>query len=387
MIRGAFLSIFDSTFAVFTLRGSQLVNAEIWRILTHSFLERNIFLIMLSIWCLYRAFLMFETDWGTLELIKFLLIVQLISIYIYLLVRHFLIHSNYLILSSFLVAAITLLIYLLAYEYFFFYYMDIIGLASACAGILVAIKQVSVGSFLYLFPISKQIIINILKLALFLVVYLPDSILFTTPVGRIKNGHLPILSTFISVIFVLIGLLRGIVILQIIFGIQISWTYLRFFQIHEPNEPKGDLSEHFCWYTFRKLFPSKVQPLMNIFSCAIFGLLVRLQLCKPFVRHIDIAHLDHINVLLPGLQTRDTERRRQKALRDLTERLSRVQRIETGVWPEMDDIDENTQVIQAAVPQIPLAISDQASLHVVVEVPENTKVVDEVNEQRSNEIS
>lgn len=59
-----------------------------------------------------------------------------------------------------------------------------------------------------------------------------------------------------------------------------------------------------------RLFPSKVQPLMNIFSCAIFGLLVRLQLCKPFVRHIDIAHLDHINVLLPGLQTRDTERRR-----------------------------------------------------------------------------
>lgn len=42
--------------------------------------------------------------------------------------------------------------------------MDIIGLASACAGILVAIKQVSVGSFLYLFPISKQISKKISKI-------------------------------------------------------------------------------------------------------------------------------------------------------------------------------------------------------------------------------
>ena len=79
--------------------------------------------------------------------------------------------------------------------------------------------------------------------------YLPDSILLTTPVGRCKNTHLPGIAVFCGCIAAAFGFLRWIAVLQILFGIQIAWTYLRFYQYHDDGEPRGDPSDHFAWAT------------------------------------------------------------------------------------------------------------------------------------------
>lgn len=80
--------------------------------------------------------------------------------------------------------------------------------------------------------------------------YLPDSALLVTPVGRIKNTHLPSCIIVGASFLVGFGLLRWVSLLQILSGIQISWIYLRFFQPHDGDGPRGDPSEHFAWATY-----------------------------------------------------------------------------------------------------------------------------------------
>ncbi|VDM95489.1 unnamed protein product [Thelazia callipaeda] len=188
----------------------------------------------------------------------------------------------------------------------FFFHTYIYGSLAACSAVSVAVKQ-----------------------------YLPDWVLLSIPIGRIKNTHLPACIFFASSILVLFNLLRMVSLLQILLGIQISWMYLRFLQPHGDAEPRGDANEHFAWET---LFPSKLQPFMRVLSSTAYSCLIKTHFCKPMARHIDLSHLDSLSVIIPNLQSKDTERRRQKALRDLTERLNRVQRAELAVWPEMDDI-------------------------------------------------
>lgn len=309
---GAALSIFRTSFDLLSLTGAQLVSFELWRLITHCVVERNPVLLLWSVWCLHHGAYLVEPAWGSPEFIRYLAVVQLVS--------------------SFLVAVVSLFSYVLVRNYLFFYHVEISGSASACAGVFVAVKQ-----------------------------YLPDSILLTTPFGRLKNTHLPMCAVLVALIFALIGAIRWVVVLQILFGIQTGWLYLRFYQKHEDNEPRGDSSEHFTWSS---LFPSKLQPLMNAVSSTFFAILVRAHVCKPIVRHVDISQLDSVSVILPGLQTRDTERRRQKALRDLTERLSRAQRVETGSWPDMEDIEDDIQVVDKTQSVASVDSPQQAQLHI-----------------------
>ena len=87
------------------------------------------------------------------------------------------------------------------------------------------------------------------RLRVWIFQYLPDSIILTTPVCRFKNTHLPAIAVFFASVAVLVGVLRWIAVLQILFGIQIAWIYLRFYQVHDDGEPKGDTSDHFAWAT------------------------------------------------------------------------------------------------------------------------------------------
>ncbi|OZC05940.1 hypothetical protein X798_07082 [Onchocerca flexuosa] len=231
--------------------------------------------------------------------------------------------------SSLLIAIVALLTFIITANDIFFFRTYIFGLPAACSAVCVAMKQ-----------------------------YLPDSVLLTTPIGRVKNTHLPFCIIVGASFLVGFGLLRWVSLLQILFGIQISWTYLRFLQPHDVGEPKGDASEHFAWAT---LFPSKLQPLMRVLSSAVYTCLIQVRLCKPVARHIDLMQLDSVNVILPSLHTRDTERRRQKALRDLTERLNRVQQAEMGLWPEMEDVEEGITVQDTSAIQQQKESGPQAS--------------------------
>lgn len=295
ILLGGVFSLSHRIFLLFSLTGNGLVSFELWRLFTNFVVEVNILAFIWSLWSLHQTASLIEPNWGLFETAKYLTVVQ--------------------IGSSFIIAVFSLLIFIVAKDDSFFFGTRIYGSLAACSAVSVAVKQ-----------------------------YLPDSIILTTPIGRLKNTHLPACIVFGSSVLIAFGLLRWVALLQILCGIQIGWIYLRFLQPHDDGEPKGDPSEHFAWTT---LFPSRLQPIMKILSSAAYTCLIRTHLCKPLARHIDLTQLDSVNIILPGLQTKDTERRRQKALRDLTERLNRVQRVETGMWPEMEDVDEGTRVLDA----------------------------------------
>ncbi|KHN81667.1 Transmembrane protein [Toxocara canis] len=360
---GAFLSLFQATFGVLSMTGGQMVSFELWRLITSFIVERNPILLLWSLWCLRMASLIIEPVWGDIELLRYFAIVQ--------------------VLSSLLIALISLLSYIIVKDYSFFYHAEVSGASALCAALYVAIKQFLPDSILLTTAIGRLknnhlpgcALLGVCVLTvcgavrpLVVLQFLPDSILLTTAIGRLKNNHLPGCALLGVCVLTVCGAVRPLVVLQVMLGVQLGWTYLRFYQAHEDGEPKGDSSDHFAWAT---LFPSKLQPFMAVISGMVFSVLIRLRMCKPIVRHVDVARLDSVNIILPGLQTRDTERRRQKALRDLTERLSRAQRVETGSWPDMEDIEEDTQVSDmssSAVPEPTTSSSaEQVPIHVTSE--------------------
>jgi hypothetical protein len=257
--------------------------------------ESNIFVLAWSLLAIYQFFILIEPVWRPIETIKFFVIVQL--------------------LTPFLISIIGILSFA-AFESLNFYFSGIIcGYSSLCVAVFVAIKQ-----------------------------FLPDTVVLATPFGRVKNTHLPGISVFFASILWIFGLVRGTVPLQIMFGIQISWTYLRYYQTHDETDEIGDSSEHFSWAT---LFPRRTQPLAIILGKIIFRTLVRLHICKR-KRHVDLNQLPTVNVVLPGLDNRDSERRRQKALRDLNERLSRAKKVQSS--PDLPDMEDMPTGIVATSP-------------------------------------
>ncbi|VDM15834.1 unnamed protein product [Wuchereria bancrofti] len=126
---------------------------------------------------------------------------------------------------------------------------------------------------------------------------------------------------------------------------------------------------------------------MRVLSSAVYTCLIQAHLCKPMARRIDLMQLDSINVILPGLQTRDTERRRQKALRDLTERLNRVQQAERGLWPEMEDVEESITVQDTSVMQQQEESRPQDSVPLIEEInADKEKGKADMSEQRNSAI-
>ena len=105
------------------------------------------------------------------------------------------------------------------------------------------------------------------------------------------------------------------------------------FQIH-GNGSRGDLADSFAFPTF---FPNVIQPPIALVCNSIFAILVRVKLCRKPVRRYDIAGggggaaggiggaggAASISISLPGVESHDTERRRQIALKALSERLNR----------------------------------------------------------------
>jgi len=86
-----------------------------------------------------------------------------------------------------------------------------------------------------------------------------------------------------------------------------------------------------CWDFHKFLFifsffPTVVQPAVGVVSNVVYRMLVKLKLCRRTVRQISLATAPTgVTVSLPGLDPHDMERRRQKALKALNERLGKVE--------------------------------------------------------------
>lgn len=283
---GFFISFLTTISDLLILVPSTLFHLHLWRLITNLFVERNLIVLIWSSYCFYQFILYIQPNWSAKESLKYIVIVQLSS--------------------TILLVIFSLLLFISTSVVYTFYKIEIFGSCALAMAALISLKQ-----------------------------FLPDTVLFTTPYGRLKNGHLPICSLFVFVICWIVGLVRGTVLFQIMLSLQISWTYLRFFQERGGmgEQIVGDRSEHFCWASF---FPRVIQPFATLIGRFTFRSLHRFGLLK---RVIGKEHLDYMeeNTLqmeaLECIEVRsagtavlapegwDSERKRQKALRMLNERL------------------------------------------------------------------
>ncbi|XP_068157358.1 transmembrane protein 115 [Drosophila tropicalis] len=212
---------------------------------------------------------MLEPLWGQLEMFKFFA------------------------LSNFGVSLLTTIYYL-------FYYMvtknptilfdvHIHGLAGYVAGICVAVRQI-----------------------------MPDHLIFKTRYGRLTNRNVPLTVLILAIICWAIGFLDGTYPAMFASGSLVSWIYLRFYQ-HHPNG-RGDSSESF---TFASFFPNVSQSFISMLVNPIYNCCLRAGVVKTPtpLRTISTSSLTSISVQMPGVDPHDIERRRQIALKALSERL------------------------------------------------------------------
>ncbi|KAK6028007.1 hypothetical protein OSTOST_05958, partial [Ostertagia ostertagi] len=288
---GFVLSPFAVAYDALALLPFQLFSIEVWRLITCHFVGHNVLLFAWTIWSLHFGTNLIRQNNSNESLLKIYAITQILTVLI-------VCGAAY---GLYAFAAKTTLLYKA-------YVVDMVPLNCA---VLILIKQ-----------------------------FLPDTILLDTPLGRIKYTHMPILAVLFLSLFSVVGVVRPVVVLQSVLAIQISWTYLRFFNPQDSEGTYGDSSEHFVWAS---LFPRIFQPFCTVLGRICFRSLVKLGVCKRTVRHVDLNSLQSVGITLRGLDStaRDAERRRQKALRDLNERLSKTKKVETIAWEEDADDEKN----------------------------------------------
>lgn len=162
---------------------------------THSFIELHIWHTIIDVIVVFLYSKMIEPLWGTRELLKFYFIVTI---------------------PNALVATFTYFIfYGLTFNEDYLFERPIYGLAPFIGAYAVVIKQL-----------------------------MPDTILATTPLFKLKQDHVPLLLVILSTILWLVHAVPIHFLITLSFGIIISWTYLRFFQMHQ-NGTKGNMASSF----------------------------------------------------------------------------------------------------------------------------------------------
>ncbi|CAD6194163.1 unnamed protein product [Caenorhabditis auriculariae] len=299
---GFLLSYLPFTRVLLWLRPYQLFSIEVWRLITTAFCGNNVLELVWTVWSLHLGTNLARQNNTNEALLKLYAITQAVT--------------------TVSICAISYASYVFFGHTWLLYDEPVVGLVPVCAAVLVLIKQ-----------------------------FLPDTIFFGTPLGRVKYTHLPFLAIVLSAVASFTRICNYVTSLQCLIGVQVAWTYLRFFNPNEMDAAVGDGSEHFTWAS---LFPSRTQPIFTVIGRVTFRSLVKFGVCRRQVRHVDLNSLQSVavGINLPAIETsaRDAERRRQKALRELNERLNKVRKTDaTGYvnWDE-DDVDTAKSQVEAA---------------------------------------
>lgn len=263
-------------------------NFWIWTFVTHSFIELHVWHMIIDVIVVFLYSKMIEPLWGTKELLKFYFIVTI---------------PNALFAASFYI-----LFYGLTFNEDYLFERPIYGLASFIGAFSVVIKQI-----------------------------MPDTVLATTPFFKLRQDHVPLLIVLLSTILWLTSLVPLHFLIMLAFGIKVSWIYLRFFQSHS-NGTTGDMSTSFSLASF---FPPLIAPVVSVLANTIFEIFVKLKLCKPMPKKSLIPSSAGLSVTIPGPDTADADRRRQKALKALNDRM-KLEKTSVESWPEMDDLSQTS---------------------------------------------
>ncbi|XP_071081810.1 transmembrane protein 115-like [Haliotis cracherodii] len=293
-------------------------NFSFYSFFTYCFIEFHFWDVLIDIAVVILCGKLLEPLWGALDMLIFFLIVN--------------------VAVGILTAMCYLLVYLVTEDERILFSVNIHGMAGYIAGFSVAVKQV-----------------------------MPDHILVTSPFGKLRNTHIPLLLFIISIILQLVHALDGPYPILFGWGIVVSWVYLRFYQKHS-NGNRGDMADNF---TFASFFPRQVQPLIAILSNTIFMGLVKIKLCKKPQRRYDVSSPSTITISLPGTDPQDAERRRQVALKALNERLSKSD--SPANWPSMEDEGASTEQSENSSPE-----KSVKPVPVTVPVPEKSATTDQL---------
>nr|CAB3267031.1 transmembrane protein 115-like [Phallusia mammillata] len=266
-------------------------NFWIWTIVTHQFLEVNFVGLIFGCLVLVFSSRSFEQTWNVIGFLTFFGIVT--------------------VLSGLLTGAFYLFCYMVTFNIAYLFDISIYGLGAYTAGILVALKQ------------SKG-----------------DQMLVGTLGIYIK--HLPLLFILLILLLKLVGFVQSSSLVHVSFGTLVSWTYLRFYQSHSRG--RGDSAEKFAFQTF---FPSPLDGPVGILSNTIFNILLKVKICRKTSYRYDVGAPSKITITLSGVDALDAERRRNKAIKALDERLQKAETNQeaTTEWPDLDD--EQTPIISS----------------------------------------
>lgn len=319
-----------------------------WTLLTATFVEQNIFTVILNAATLFYGGKYLERAWGSREFGKFILVVSLVS------------------------NALTVLVYLtwnaiggdFLRGYAFFSHNA--ECTTSCA-----IRADTPSSRLT--PICGGIAIQAAFLVAFKQLVPEHTVTILKGIVKMRVKHFPAL-------FLLLNTIGGIVFgtdtaaILAWLGLLTSWTYLRFYK-HQPDLSgtstsglgiKGDASETFAFATF---FPDAIQPPIAFVADKIYTALVTLKICTPFSEE-DIASgnqqaLARGDAGLPSFlnngrgasgmrpigKREEAERRRALALKALDQRLQAAAASRAQPQPSSSQqVQAQSQTAAATVP-------------------------------------
>lgn len=166
----------------------------------------------------------------------------------------------------------------------------------------------------------------------------PDSVTFPPPAPpTLRVKHLPLLIILFSTLLACLHVLSYAFAWLALSGTLTAWVYLRFYQKKEQGG-RGDMAESFAFATF---FPEPIQPPIARLGGFVYFVLVSIKVCPKTVRTYDVSAPSTIKLTLPGTDPADAQRRKQRALKALDERLSKVE--QPLGWPSMDDAGTSSQ--------------------------------------------
>lgn len=245
----------------------------IWTIFTFCFIELHFWEVLVDLITVGLCGKLIEPSWGQMEMLQYFAITN----------------TGVAILTSF---------------YYLFYSMitkdaellfdvHIHGLAGMNAAVSVAVTQI-----------------------------MPDHLIARTPLGKFANRNVPLTVVIVSILLWAIGLLDGTYPAMFASGLYVSWVYLRFYQRHS-NGTRGDSAENFRFASF---FPNVLQPFVNLIANPVYQGCLRIGMVKRLVpQYSNSSSLQSVTVhSLAGVDPHDMERRRQIALKALSERLSKT---------------------------------------------------------------
>lgn len=244
----------------------------IWTAFTYCFIELHLWEVLANLLTIVLTHKLIEPLWGQAEILLFFIIVNF---------------------SVAILSSIYYLVIFVCTKDAEFLFTDsnshIRGLSGYLGGICVAVRQV-----------------------------MPDLLIAKSRFGVLTNRDIPLTLVCIIIVLSCLGLLDHTFPVMFITGLLVSFIYLRFFQRH-GNRSRGDNAENF---TFASFFPRIVQPVITILVNPIHLCFLRLNVISS--NPVELLPVTTNSVMISSFDPQNIERRRQIALKALSERLSKT---------------------------------------------------------------